>query len=212
MILKFLSFRHLEAPAMKPFVIVFTSAIWVLAAGMAAPVYSQGANPLAAARADTTAAGWIAISMRNAALQGQTHRLGALSNDYVNAINRALRNIDIAAGEGRPVGDALAAVGRATQTHGNVLSGLLNSVPAQARPGIARALQASQRGRATALNRLNQIPQNRGRPPAGLGAFGGAPTGFGGRGGPPSGFGISPGRAGAPAIRGGYRGRGRGRR
>lgn len=186
---------------MKPFGIVFASAVWVLAAGMTAPAHAQGANPLAAARADTAAAGRIATSMRNAALQGQTHRLGALSNDYVNAINRALRSIDIAAGESRPVGDALAAVGRATQTHGNVLSGLLNRVPTQARPGIIRALQASQRGRATALNRLGQIPRNRGGPP----------TGRGGRGGPPGGFGISPGRIGTSAIRGGNRSRGGGR-
>lgn len=200
---------------MKPLSILFASAIGVLAAGVAAPAQSQGVDPLAAARTDTAAAGRIATSMRNAALQGQTHRLGALSNDYAGAINRALRNIDIAAGEGRSVGDALAAIGRATQTHGNVLAGLLNRVPAQARPGITRALEASQRGRATALNRLGQIPWNRGGPPAGLdgpaGAIGGPPTGRGGRGGPPSGFGTSPGRVGIPAIRGGLRGRGGGR-
>ncbi len=200
---------------MKPFGIVFAGAIWLLAAGVAAPVHSQGADPLAAARANTAAAGRITASMRNAAIQGQTHRLGALSNQYTNAINRALRNIDIAAGQGQSVGNALAAVDRATQHHGNVLSGLLNRVPAQARAGISRALEASQRGRATALNRLSQIPQNRGGPPAGLGgppsSRGGPPTGFGGRGGPPSGFGVSPGRVGTPAFRGGFRGRGGGR-
>lgn len=189
---------------MKPFGIVLVSAVWLLAAAVAAPVHSQGADPLAAARANTAAAGLITASMRNAALQGQTQRLGALSNDYANAINSALRNIAIAAGEGQSVGNALTTVDRATQTHGNVLSGLLNTVPVQARTGISRAIEAAQRGRATALNRLSQIPQNRGGPPAGLGGRGGPPSGFGGRGGPPSGFGR---RGGPPAIRGGGRGR-----
>ncbi len=195
---------------MKPFGIAFAGAIWLLAAGVAAPLHSQGADPLAAARANTAAAGRITTSMRNAASQGQTQRLGVLSNQYTNAINSALRNIAIAAGEGQSVGNALTAVDRATQNHGNVLNGLLNRVPVQARAGITRALDASQRGRATALNRLSQIPQNRGGPPPGLGGRGGPPAGFGGRVGPSSGFGISPGRGGG--FRGGGRGGGRGRR
>lgn len=117
--------------------------------------------------------------------------------------------------------DAWSRVERATRKHGEVLTDLYGRVPEQARPGIARAIENSQKGRETALERLEQARGQRiaaerranAGPPAGVGRPGqaGPPAGIGsgrpGAGGPPAGVGGGPGagRPPAPPKKGGGR-------
>jgi len=114
--------------------------------------------------------------------------------------------------------EAWSRVERATRKHGEVLTDLYGRVPEQARPGIARAIENSQKGRETALERLEQARgqriaaerrANTGRPDAtGRPGQSGAPAGVGsGRpGGPPAGAGSpGAGRPPAPPKKGGNR-------
>lgn len=78
-----------------------------------------------------------------------------------------LQNLQQAIGAGRDVSQALEAVERAAKKHTEVLTGLLDKVPKQARAAIEHAIEVSERGRNTALDRLRKIQEGevpRGRP------------------------------------------------
>ena len=131
--------------------------------------------------------------------------------------NRGQEGLNRALNRGRFEGDvfdreeAFDRVEKATRKHGEVLADLLNKVPEQARPGIMRAIENSQKGRETALERLSQAREQRleaqrrgevrgqsgaNRPGfAGPGAQAGSagrPGGIGAAGGPPAGAGRPP--------------------
>lgn len=95
--------------------------------------------------------------------------------EYIPGLARAheaiLKNIEDtteqAISAGRDVSDALEAVERATKKHTEVLTNLLDKVPEQAKSAIEHAIEVSQRGRNTALDRLRKIQKGevpRGRP------------------------------------------------
>lgn len=95
--------------------------------------------------------------------------------EYIPGLARAyeviLKNIEDtteqAIGDGRDVSDALEAVERATKKHTEVLTNLLDKVPEQAKSAIEHAIEVSERGRNTALDRLRKIQKDevpRGRP------------------------------------------------
>lgn len=67
--------------------------------------------------------------------------------------------------EGRDVTTAIEVVGSSTQKHTEVLTDLLNRVPAEAQPAIQRAIEVSKTGRNVSLDRLEKI--QRGAVPAG---------------------------------------------
>jgi hypothetical protein len=78
----------------------------------------------------------------------------------VNNFSRSMEGLDRALSHGQFQGsesqrvDAFERVEKATRKNGEVLSGLLNKVPDQAKPAIQHALEVSQRGRTTALAKL----------------------------------------------------------
>jgi len=67
--------------------------------------------------------------------------------------------------EDRDVTTAIEAVESSTQKHTEVLTDLLNKVPAKAQPSIQRAIEVSRTGRNVSLDRLEKI--QRGEIPAG---------------------------------------------
>jgi len=67
--------------------------------------------------------------------------------------------------EGRDVTTAIEVVESSTQKHTEVLTDLLNKVPAEAQPAIQRAIEVSRTGRNVSLDRLEKI--QRGEVPAG---------------------------------------------
>jgi hypothetical protein len=81
--------------------------------------------------------------------------------------NRGTDGLNRAMASGRFAGDefdreeAWQRVEKATRTHSEVLGGLLNKVPEQARPAIQHALEVSQRGRETALRNLQSARSER---------------------------------------------------
>lgn len=123
--------------------------------------------------------------------------------------SRAMQGLDRALSQGRFAGsdadreEAFERVEKATRKHGEVLTGLLDKVPEQARPAIEHAREVSQRGRENAMANLEQArarreaaeqkaaanrqdgahrPDSIGGRPSGAGASGGGrPTGVGGK-------------------------------
>lgn len=140
--------------------------------------------------------------------KGRHDFTGDLLKDYEKSLKMSMDEINKAQAQGRDVSKALSAVERATTKHTEVLSNLLGRVPEKARPAIQRAIEVSQRGRNTAIDRLERIqrgeipagkpegigrPEKRERPaiPGGIdmpGGFGGPGGGRPG-GGPPGGRG-----------------------
>jgi len=90
---------------------------------------------------------------------------GNLLKDYETSVNAAMGEINRAQAQGRDVSKALEAIERSTTKHTKVLNDLLGKVPEEARPAIKHAIGVSQRGRNTALDRLQRI--QRGEVPAG---------------------------------------------
>lgn len=72
-------------------------------------------------------------------------------------IGSAKKRLAEAQAQGRDVSKALEAVERYTKKHAQVLANLLGKVPEEARPAIEHAIEVSQRGRNTALDRLGRI-------------------------------------------------------
>lgn len=123
--------------------------------------------------------------------------------------SRATQGLDRALSQGRFVGSdadregAFERVEKATRKHGEVLTGLLDKVPEQARPAIEHAREVSQRGRENAMANLGQARVRReaaeqkaaanrqdgarrpdsvgGRPSSTGAAGGGRPAGVGGK-------------------------------
>lgn len=123
--------------------------------------------------------------------------------------SRSMTGLDRALSQGQFEGtesqniEALERVDKATSKHGKVLTDLLTKVPEQAKPAIERALEASQRGRTTALANLEKAQARRAAAAANRPDSAGPPSGFGKPstvGGPPSGVGR-PATAGPPASR-----------
>lgn len=132
-------------------------------------------------------------------------------NRGMEALDKALSQDQFEGDEFASV-DALERVEKATRKHGEVLADLLNKVPEQAKPAIERAMEVSQRGRTTALAKLENARTQRDaasvrrEQAAQMGAgnrpaTAGVPSGVGrpsGVGGPPSGVGR-PAAAGPPS-------------
>jgi len=97
--------------------------------------------------------------------KGRHKFVGNLLKNYETSINGAMSEINRAQIQGRDVSEALSAVERSTRKHTEVLNDLLGKVPEEARPAIKHAIEVSQRGRNTALDRLERI--QRGEIPAG---------------------------------------------
>ena len=98
----------------------------------------------------------------------------ASRNHALAALNRAQKG-EISKEEG--IARAYDAVELGTRKHTEVLTDLLDRVPEEARPGIERALQVSQRGRNTALSALSDIKQGRIAPSAAKSAASGTDMG-----------------------------------
>jgi len=75
-------------------------------------------------------------------------------------INRAMNAGGFQGSEGQRE-EAFDRVEKATRKHGEVLANLEGKVPEQARPAIQRAMEASQKGRTTALSNLQQVRTER---------------------------------------------------
>jgi len=88
-----------------------------------------------------------------------------LAADYESSIDEARKEIDKAKAQGKNADRESSALEQSTSRHTEVLSALLNKVPEQARKGITRALEASQRGKHRELGALKQAQT--GKPAAG---------------------------------------------
>jgi len=79
-----------------------------------------------------------------------------LAGDYGSSIDEAQKEIGKAKAQGKNVDKESLALEQSTSRHTQVLTGLLNKVPEQARKGITRALEASQRGKHKGLGAAKQ--------------------------------------------------------
>lgn len=127
-----------------------------------------------------------------ASQRGDTTTVRRGSEQYAANSEIVARAIeDDAVADSDPV-SVLDRVSTNTSRHLAVLEGVLGRVPAEARPAIERAIQASQRGRQAATTALSRTPAAgvvSGRP-----GSAGPPAGTGGRpGGPPTGVPGPPG-------------------
>lgn len=112
---------------------------------------------------------------------GRPEFVETLARDYRRSAQGALLDLEEARKQGAGVEEALEAVHAGTQKHQEVLRGVLEKVPDEARPGILRAIEASSRGRQAALRALGRAPA--GPPGAGSARQAGPPAGI--RRGPP---------------------------
>lgn len=78
--------------------------------------------------------------------QGKTGATGRALERYRAQLDRALTEAEEARANGKNVDEILSRVSEATSTHQTVLSKVYDRVPEQARPGIERAMEASERG------------------------------------------------------------------
>lgn len=122
-------------------------------------------DPLEKATLHTKYAGERLAEVKAIISKGKPEFAGGLIKDYEKAIGGATDEINRAQVQGRDVSEALAAVERSTKKHTEVLTDLLGKVPEEARPAIQRAIEVSQHGRNTALDRLER--NQRGEIPAG---------------------------------------------
>jgi len=198
---------------------------------MTIPREASGRDPLETATERTHYANDVIAQVKAELASGNAARATALLGEYEAEIDQASIDLREAQAQGRDVSEAIAAVERSTTQHTEVLTGLLEQVPEEAKPAIRQAIEVSRRGRNTALDTLETIQrgerpgaQGLGRPegvgpPAGVGRpgnIGGPPAGIGDRpggiGGPPTGIGRPAGIGGGPGggrgPDGGFRGGG----
>lgn len=135
---------------------------------------ASGSDPLVKANLHTKHAKERLAEARATVSKGKPEFVEGLMGDYESSITEATKNIERAANQGRDVSEALKAVERATKKHNEVLTGLLDKVPEQAKPAIVHAIKVSKRGRNRALDALNKV--QRGELPIGR------PEGIGGPG------------------------------
>jgi len=88
--------------------------------------------------------------------KGKPEFVGDLTEDYEEAIAGATNEINRAQSQGKNVSGALEAVERSTKKHTEVLTGLLDKVPENAKPAIQHSIAVSERGRNTALESLGK--------------------------------------------------------
>lgn len=87
---------------------------------------------------------------RALAAQGKPEAAGRAVERYREQLDRALAEAEEARSNGEDADDVLADVSERTPRHQAVLAEVYEKVPEQARPGIERAMEASERGRAQA--------------------------------------------------------------
>lgn len=111
-------------------------------------------GPEAKARKAAEIAGEKAAEVRAMAEAGKPEAAGVAADRYGSMVSTAASNLAAAARTG-DIDAALAeVVARATSVHLDVLSGVLDQVPEQAKGAIERAMQAGQRGADEALGAL----------------------------------------------------------
>jgi hypothetical protein len=88
--------------------------------------------------------------------KGKPEFAETLAADYESSIDEARKEIDKAKSQGKNADKESTALEQSTSRHTQVLTALLNKVPEQARKGITRALEASQRGKHKELGVLKQ--------------------------------------------------------
>lgn len=88
--------------------------------------------------------------------KGKPEIVETLAADYEGSIGEARKEIGKAKSQGKNADAETAAMEQSTSRHVQVLSALLNKVPEQARKGIARALEASQRGKSRELGAVKR--------------------------------------------------------
>lgn len=118
---------------------------------------AAGLDPLERAREHTQFANEVLVEVRARAAQRDAQGMEALLTDYRRHVEGALDGIAQGRAQGRDVGLALEAVERSTKRHTEVLTGLLDEVPEEARPAIQHSIEVSQRGRNTALSTLESL-------------------------------------------------------
>ena len=121
---------------------------------------TRGSNPLDKAVLYTRYAKERLAEIKAMISRGRPEFVESLVEDYENAINGAMEEIDRARAQGRNVGEALEVVEELTQKHTEVLNNLLNKVPEEARPAITHAIEVSRHGRTRALEVLNKIQRD----------------------------------------------------
>lgn len=138
---------------------------------------NAGLDPLQKATLHTKYAEERLQEIKTMVSKGKPEFVEGLVSDYGVALNGAMDEIDGAQAQGRDVNDALNAVESSTKKHTEVLMGILEKVPEQARPAITRAMETSQQGRNRALDVLSKI--QRGEIPLGKPEDAGKPAGVG---------------------------------
>ena len=88
--------------------------------------------------------------------KGKPEFVETLAADYEGSIGEARKEIDKAKSQGKNADAETTALEQSTSRHVQVLSALVNKVPEQARKGIARALEASQRGKSRELGAVKR--------------------------------------------------------
>lgn len=102
-----------------------------------------------------------ALDARKAADRGDTKGLEQSLRGREAAMQGAMRTINEGQSRGEDMTRAWEAVDRGTSKHTEVLTDVLSRVPDQAKPGIQKALDSSQRGHDTALQSLEKARQQR---------------------------------------------------
>ena len=88
--------------------------------------------------------------------KGKPEFVETLAADYESSVDEARKEIDKAKSQGKNADKESTALEQSTSRHTQVLSALLTRVPEQARKGITRALEASQRGKHRELGATKQ--------------------------------------------------------
>jgi len=101
------------------------------------------------------------VEIQAAQRKGKPEFAEELAADYGNSVDEAQKEIAKAKGQGKNVDKESLALEQSTSRHTQVLTGLLGKVPEQARKGITRALEASQRGKHRELGRAKQAEKTK---------------------------------------------------
>jgi len=88
--------------------------------------------------------------------KGKPEFAETLASDYESSIDEARKEVDKAKTQGKNTDRESTALEQSTSRHTQVLTALLSKVPEQARKGITRALEASQRGKHRELGAIKQ--------------------------------------------------------
>jgi hypothetical protein len=103
--------------------------------------------------------------LEDLAEEGRTQYLERARERYEHALNQTLTRIEEAGDQALVAGNVTERVAEATMKHMEVLARVYEQVPEQAKPAIARAMEASQRGHDAALGALERKGPPEGVPP-----------------------------------------------